>query len=355
MTATVRPAPEKVTARVLPWARVRLSLVLVMSALLARVGVARSETIAAASTDARFVTALTVTFASAGMAVSPARVAWSADVADVTRRARELADANHATATIALAFGTADTTLIAYDRALDRVLLRVLPYRAPLNDEQSAEIALMARTMLRMLRVTPDVDLPPPHASEAAAIRERAVAELGAPVPPAPAGDLLALELGAGARIGAIGATAREEAALGLVVRPDAAGGVVAAILVPAAEVVAPGFMGRVADTAVAASARLSLRVAPRLAVAGSAGLAVHRIHLGGTANGGAIDVTRYDPALRAGFDARFELRSGLEVGASASLEGLLRYQAYTVAGVQVLDIPAARVSIAVSLLARIL
>jgi hypothetical protein len=324
-----------------------------MSALVARA--ARGETIVVASSDPGFVTALTAALDSSGLAVTPAQPTWRGEVTDLTGDARALADESHASATIALVFGSAEATLIAYDRALDRVLLRVLPFHAPLTEAQSAELASAARSMLRALRVTPDLDLPPPHASEAAAIREHAAA-IALPKPAsAPHDDLLALELGAGARFGAVGATASEEAALGIVVRPDGAGGVVSAIVVPSTSVTGAAFMGTVAETSLAASARLPLHLAARLSIAASAGIALHRIHLAGTTTSGAIDVTRYDPGLCAGFDLRYALRSGLEVGASASLEGLLRYQDYTVAGVQVLDVPAARVSLRLSVLARIM
>jgi len=338
---------------VLPWVCVRL-LVLAMSALVARA--AHGETIVVASSDPGFISALTAALDSSGLAVTPAQPAWRGEITDLTGDARALADASHASATIALVFGSADATLVAYDRALDRVLLRVLPFRAPLTDAQSAELASAARSMLRALRVTPDVDLPPPRASEAAAIREHAAAAaIAVPAPAsAPRDDLLALELGAGARFGAVGAAASEEAALGIVVRPDAAGGVVSASVAPSASVTG-AFMGTVAETSLAASARLPLQLAARLSIATTAGIALHRIHLAGTTTSGAIDVIRYDPGLCAGVDLRYALRSGLEVGASASLEGLLRYQDYTVAGAQVLDVPAARVSLRLSVLARIM
>src|SRR6202042_3183731 len=75
---------------------------------------------------------------------------------DVTSASRVLVDREHATGAIWWIAGSAGSTLVTYDRGVDRVLVRTVAFATPLDAAQSAEAARMARTMLRALRVTPD-------------------------------------------------------------------------------------------------------------------------------------------------------------------------------------------------------
>jgi hypothetical protein len=69
----------------------------------------------------------------------------------------------------------------------------------------------------------------------------------------------------------------------------------------------------------------------------------------------GAIDITRYDPALRAGATGIFELRPGVGVGLRLSVDGLLRRQDYSVDAAQVLAVPVVQLTAGIALIAAIL
>src|SRR5262245_35190955 len=86
-------------------------------------------------------------------------------IADLAAESRRLADREHATATVWLMPATSGATLVTYDRHVDRLLVRELPYPSPLSATQAAEAARMVRTMLRALRVTSDPDQAPPVAA----------------------------------------------------------------------------------------------------------------------------------------------------------------------------------------------
>jgi len=316
-----------------------------------------AETIAAASTDAGFTVALEAALASAGMSVVVVHDPPQLEVSDLTGGARRLADQEGATATVALVFGDDGATLLAYDHGVDRVLVRSLPYHAPLTEAQAAELARTARAMLHALRVTPDIDAPPPHATEAAAIRERAARP--EPLPsavPVATESVLALELVGGARLGTPNATAAEHGAIALVWRPDAPGLALAGSFVPSRSVETMAFSGSVSDLAIAITGRVPLRVAARWTIVGEGGLAVHRIRIAGTGNGAsAVESLRYDPALRAGGTALFKLRRDIDVGVGLSVDGLLRRQDYSLDGAPLLTLPVVQLTVGVALSAVIL
>jgi hypothetical protein len=338
---------------------VRAAVLLVVLAFATPAIAKPEESVAVTSADPRFTAALTETLASAGMTIIPVTDPPPA-IADLADGARKLADREHATATVALVAGDDGATLLAYDRGVDRVLVRALPYRPPLTEAQGAEVARMARAMLRSLRVTPEVDLPPPPARDAAAMRARIAAVLASPalelpVAPKPAHDRLALDLGAGVRVGTVGASAGSAGSLAVIVRPDAIGAALAVGFVPAQSVEQPAFTGDASDLAIALTARVPLRIAHRIVVAGQGGFALHRIRVTGMAGAAAVDITRYDPAVRAGATAVVELHPGVGVGIGMSADGLLRRQDYSVGTAQVLDVPVAQLTIGIALIARIL
>src|SRR5512140_2559477 len=134
-----------------------------------------TESIVLASPEAVFQSALDDALAPAGIAVIAAGNVPPPSLAALSAASRELADRAHATATVWLIEGAGEATLVTYDRERDRLLVRQLPYALPLSATQAAEAARTARTMLRALRVTPDVDQPPPLVEDAPAIRETVV------------------------------------------------------------------------------------------------------------------------------------------------------------------------------------
>ncbi|MEO8845313.1 MAG: hypothetical protein ABI591_25725 [Kofleriaceae bacterium] len=317
---------------------------------------ANAETIVAASTDAGFTAALQAALAPAGMAVVVVHEPPQLEVSDLTGGARRLAASATATATVALVFGDDGATLLAYDLDVDRVLVRSLPYHAPLTEAQAAELARTARAMLHSLRVTPDIDAPPPHATEAAAIRERAALRPPPPPSPLPVANVLALELVGGARLGTANATAAEHGAIAVVWRPDAPGLALAGSFVPSRSVETMAFSGSVSDLALAITGRVPLRIAARWTIAGEGGVALHRIRVAGSVTGaGSVESLRYDPALRAGGTAVFQLRHDIGIGVGLSVDGLLRRQDYSLDGAPLLALPVVQLTVGVALTAVIL
>ena len=210
--------------------------------------------------------------------------------------------------------------------------------------------------MLHALRVTPDIDAPPPHASEAAAIREHAARPLPRPTALAVASpSVLALELVGGARFGTANATAAEHGAIALVWRPDAPGVALAGSFVPSRSVETMGFSGSVSDIALAITGRVPLQIATRWTIVGEGGVAMHRIRIAGTAGAGGVESLRYDPALRAGGTVLFQLRRDIGVGVGLSVDGLLRRQDYSLDGAPLLELPVVQLTVGVALSAVIL
>ncbi|HET9988336.1 MAG TPA: hypothetical protein VFQ65_07445 [Kofleriaceae bacterium] len=315
-----------------------------------------SEAIVVSSTDPDFSAAVADALRGAGMSVVTVTDAPAPTVADLAGDSRRLADREHASATIALLAGDQGTTLLAYDRDADRVLVRPLPYRTPLGDARAAEVARMARAMLRALRVTPEIDAPPPRVAEAALLRSRAVALATAPPPVvAPVPDQLALELLGGVRIGSDGG-ALEHGALAIILRPDAPGLELSAIASSAATVAMTGFAGSLSDRELALTGRVPLHLAPRFVLAGQAGFGIHRIAIAGTTPAQTpAATTRYDPAVRAGVTAGYELRPGIALGVAVTADGLLRRQDFTVGGRAVASVPIVQIGGGLSLVAVLL
>lgn len=347
-------------ARVIDIAVVRaVQLGLLLLAAVARA--APLETVVVVSEDTGFARAVDEAFRAAGIVTLQVGDLAEPTITDLAGASRRLADREHATAAVILIFGE-DATLIAYDRGVDRALVRVLPYRGPLDARQSAEAAHMARTMLRALRVTPELDLPPPHPQEALAIRARtAAAQLAAPTAVSDAASdaadvgVIAVGLGGGLRAGAPGAAAGASGSVQLIWRPDAVGLAVTASLARAAAVDAAAFAGTASDAVGALTARLARRPAPRWWLAGEAGAALHRVHVVGSLSGTRVDVARYDPAIRIGGVAMFVVSRRFSAGLAAWADGLLVRQDYRVANQRILDVPVAQITLDVTVIARVL
>lgn len=314
------------------------------------------EAIVVSSTDPAFSAAVAEALRGAGMSVVAVTDAPAPAVADLAGDSRRLADREHASATIMLLAGDQGTTLLAYDRDADRVLVRALPYRTPLGEVRAIEVARMARAMLRALRVTPEIDAPPPRVAEAALLRSRAVTLAAAPPPAvAPVPDHVALELLGGVRIGSDGG-ALEHGALSIIARPGGPGLELSAIASGAATVAMTSFAGALSDRELALTARVPVHLAPSFVLATQAGFGIHRIAIAGTtpAQTGAA-ATRYDPAVRAGVAGNYELRPGIAVGVAVTADGLLRRQDFTVGGRAVAGVPVVQIGVGLSLVAVLL
>lgn len=281
------------------------------------------------SSDAAFSTALDDALVPAGMAVVTVGEAAAPSIGELSAESRRLADREHATATVWLLPAPTGATLVTYDRNVDRLLVRELPYAPPLSPTQAAEAARMVRTMLRALRVTPDSDqLPAPM-------------KIAPPAPPPPSPPWLAIDLGGGAWFAAPAETSALAGYAAVVWRPQGFGAAVTGDVAPEAGFMTPAFVGRVRDIVVAAEARKAFEVHSRIHIAPTAGVALHLIELhGDLVEGAPVDSHSYDPALRLGATAHYSLPRGIEIGLAVSGDCLLRRQRYEVGNEEILTIP---------------
>lgn len=326
----------------------------VVLAALAGVAHADGDPIAVASTDAGFRRALDRALAPAGMTILPVAQFETPPIVDIANASRAIADRERATATVWLLFSADGATLVAYDRDVDRVLVRELPFASPLDEAQAAQAARMARTMLRALRVTPDTDQLPPRAADAPVVRERVRAFVEAPVA-APERARFGIEVDAGVRVRGPGERAGFAGTLALAWRPEALGLALAARWAPSTSIVRGDLDGRIADASLAVLVRQPLRVSPRWTVVASGGLAIHRVTLDGALGGMAIGDRAYDPALRLGLTATTPLGRSVGLGVAMWSDWLLRRQVYEVGETAVLTVPLVQVTAGVILTARIL
>lgn len=289
-----------------------------------------TETIVLAGADPIFQAALDEAVAPAGLGVIRAGDVTAPSIGALATASRELADRLHATATVWMIASPNGITLVTYDRERDRLLIRELAFALPLSAPHAAEAARIARTMLRALRTSPDVDQPPPRAEDAPAIRAEVVAH-----------DERRLAVGAlvGGRFGAPDDDLAGQ--LAVIWRPDELGFAITGELAPSADVSTPAFTGTVIDIAAAAVARLPILVVPGVRVVPSAGLAIHTLRLrGALATEQPIHDRRFDVAARAGVVATYRLGRDLDVGLGVTFDLLLSRQNYQAGSMQVLVIP---------------
>jgi len=289
-----------------------------------------TEAIALAGSDPVFQAALGDAVAPAGMGVIRAAEVAPPSLGGLSAASRELADRLHATATVWLLESPHGLTLVTYDRERDGLLIRELPFALPLSAEHAAEAARIARTMLRALRTSPDVDQPPPRVEEAPKLR----AEVAAPIE-----RRLAVAALVGGRFGAPDGDLAGQ--LGVAWRPDELGFAITGELAPSADVTTSAFTGTVVDVAVAAVARWPLELIPNLRVVPIAGLALHTIRLrGALSTDQPIHDRQFDLAARGGVAAMYRVGRDLDVGIGITADVLLDRQDYKAASMQVLIVP---------------
>jgi hypothetical protein len=299
-----------------------IALVLVVATTIARAQT--GDPIVLISGDAAFASALDDALVPAGIDVVSLGTLAAPSSAELTARSRELADQQHASASVWLMPAAAGATLVAYDRQVDRLLVRDLPYALPLSAPQAAEAARMVRTMLRALRVTDDSDVAPPPIV----------------VPTASPAPLFGASASVGAWFPSAGADRAFAGSLSLEWRPHGLGAAVTGTLAPRADVMSATFAGYVRDIVIAAEARKALRFAPAVYVTPGAGLALHMVALTGSFGGAPLTSRRYNPALRLSVPAGYALAGGLEVGLAVSADCLLQRQKYEGASEEILVVP---------------
>ena len=289
-----------------------------------------SESIVLAGSDPVFQSALDEAVAPAGLGVIRASDVTPPSLGALSTASRELADRLHATATVWLIESPHGATLVTYDRERDRLLIRELPFALPMAPTQAAEAARIARTMLRALRTSPDVDQPPPTIEEAPKLRREVTA---------PTERNLALGALVGGRFGAPDGDLVGQ--LQIIWRPDRLGFAITGELAPSADISTTAFAGTVLDLGIAAVARLPLIIVPGVRVTPDAGLALHTLRLHGSlSTDQPIRDRELDLAVRLGGGIAYRLGRDLDVGLGASVDFLLDRQHYEAGDVQVLVVP---------------
>lgn len=320
---------------------------LALACALARVAPAHAEPtdrIVVAGRDAALGTAL-------GDALAPQQVTAVEDappvsIGELAAASRRLVEREHAGSAIWLITDGGITTLVAYDRQVDRVLVRTIPYVPPLDDAQAAITARSARAMLRALTVD-EATVERPRAVAAASVADTTT------VPDAP--PRIASTAGVGVRFGAPGRGAGiGELMLGAVWRPAQLGVAVELALALAPDIAHASFEGTVGDRSLAALARWPLRLTASSSVVLDGGLAIHAVRFAGVTSSRTIADWRFDPATRLGAAASYVLRDGVATRLSLSADYLLRRQRYEVEGETVLVVPPVQLAVGVSLVIQI-
>jgi hypothetical protein len=299
-----------------------------------------SERVAVSAHDPALIAAL-------GDALAPLQVTAVDDAAptsigDLTAASRRLVDREHTRAAIWLISDGGVTTLVAYDRGADRVLVRTVPYATPLDDAQAAVAARSARAMLRALRVDEEAEARPMIVGEG-------------PVAPEPVVEQLATSAGFAVRVGSPGRDANGELALGAIWRPSQLGVAIDLSLALASDLRAGMFEGTIGDRSLGVVARLPLVVARDLTFAASGGMALHAIRFAGDTPMRTIADWHFDPAARVGATLGYEFRDGIDIGLSLSTDYLLRRQRYEVEGEEVIVMPGLQLAAGIGLTIRIL
>lgn len=247
---------------------------------------------------------------------------------ELAAESRRLATAHVAVSTIWLSAASSGATLVTYDVAADRFLVRELPYSLPLTATQAAEAARMVRTMLRALRSSNDDSI------------VTAATPVGVE-PPAPRAPIFVASLGAGAWFAAPEAYATPQTWLAIAWNPRGLGVSVSAAFAPAANLDVGMFHGDVRDVVVAADVRMALRAAPSVWVTGGVGIATHVVSFGGAFEGSdRIEHTRLNPAARVAVSTTVELPRAIDVGLAVSADTLLQRQRYEAGAERILLVP---------------
>jgi hypothetical protein len=306
--------------------------------------IARAESIVVVADDPAFRSA--VTEALVDSRVQLATDAAPQSIGEMTTASRAIVVREHATAMVWLMFEGTTATLIVYDLAADRVLVRTLPYAAPLGGVQAAEAARVTRTMLTALRI-PEAPKPPPPPPPVVVEPVRVV------VPP-PAPVTLAIDVDGGVRVRGPGATAALAGTFGVIWRPDRLGLGLAVRIAPSATLDGQ-VTGKISDQSVGLVARWPLPVTRRFDVVTTGGVALHRIALDGMVLGEPVRDRRIDPALRIGALASYLFNSSIALGVGVSADWLLRRQTYEVGPDEVVTVPIIQLAVGLVLSARIL
>jgi hypothetical protein len=313
---------------------------------------AEPKRVVVATSDRALAGALGAALAPSGMDIVEVGDAPPAAINELSTLSRTVAERERARAVVWLLVDGESATLVAYDRDVDRVLVRPLPYAPPLSAARAAETARAARTMLRALKLSDEQERPAPQPQPIQIEDEQSPFAVTNDPRPSPNVSVLA---GFGGRYGRLGEDGVVEAQLAAGWRLDGLGGLAMISLSPEASLSSPSFMGSVSDNSFAIAARMPFRIAPRVVVAGLAGPAVHVVRVRGTVGAEEVSALRFDAALRAGASGTYAVTNRIDLGLAVSMDSLLRRQKYEVAGGEVLVMPRLQVSVGLIFSLRVL
>lgn len=309
------------------------------------------EVVVVASSDDGFRTALNDALTPTGMQVKPT-ADEAPSVAELSATARQIAEREGATSTVWLIFAADKTTLVTYDLDVDRVLVREVPYSSPLNATQAAEVARMARTMLRTLRVSPEIDRPLPRVAEARVERMRVASVVR--TNEIPRQSHVAIGIAATVRVGAAASDAGLDGRISAMWRPDGIGAALQLSIATRGDLATSSLMASVADDSLALTAHAPLLRGPNVHVLGIAGPALHAISVTGSTGNTDVSTVRIDPAMRVGLVASYEL-GRFDIGLVMSVDALLRRQRYASGSDELLLVPRVQMSTGISVAVRFL
>jgi hypothetical protein len=309
-----------------------------------------AEMVVVVASDVTFRGALRNALAPAGMDIVVATdIAPALD--QLSSAARHIAERESASSVVWLLSAEHQSTLVTYDRDVDRSLIRTIDYDAPLSAVEATEAARTARTMLRSLRLTPDLDLPLPTAADARVVRDQA-ARATPPIAsrPPPRFAVLGSVAGRAASTASSSGELRFEGGVAVLWRPDDLGVGLHVNVATRMSVQKAQFSGRASDNSVALVMHAPLLTHRRMRLHGLAGIAVHAAALDGEVDGQPTQIQHFDPAARLGALASYALGDRARVGLTVATDTLLLRQRYVVGLTPVLTVPRLQLSTGIAI-----
>lgn len=264
-----------------------------------------------------------------------------ADMPIAAERARDIASAHRVGAVVWLSESDGAHALWMYDIDDDRTVARRLTSPPPFDAAGAAAVALSIKTLLRHSAVAP-----PMERYAAKTIRRAARTP-----------TRLHFESTVGVRLRSGGGAPESRLGLGASWWPTQR--FAAGVLLrsgPGMAVDEPTFVGRFSDVVLGLSGRMRFGIAPHLALAPEAVLALHITDLDGAVL--AVDerahIRRINPAAELGVTAEWDVLDELSVGFRVGGAYLVRKQRYLVLGEPVYELPSTEWSAALVLRTRL-
>lgn len=296
------------------------------------------ETRVAIVGDPALVRAVEVTLQPWGVVVVADSDAVGATMPGAAESAALVATRDHANAVAWISDSNGDTALWVYDASEHKVASRPLRKKPPFDDATAASIALSIKTLLRLTSVAPPAErFGAKRSGPNGEIESPGDLPPASPTPITEASHPLIVEVTTSARFAQTDAAVAEpRAMLGIfwAIRDLSIGAEFS--LGPGVGVSTPRFDARIGDFTIAAHARYALKTGP-IRIVPELGPSGHVEFVDGAFQGAPVHTLRLDPALDAGVLVAYAFSSRAYLGVHGSASWLLRFQRFTVDGVQAL------------------